>query len=436
MDRSSSPHDGAASLTDARPRLIQGYKVVMALLFLVVLIDGFDNSLIGQVAPGLMKNWSIPPAELSGVFAAGLFGVAVGAFLSGPLADRFGRKTLTVLPVLLFGVCQLLSSRATTLNELAVFRFLAGIGFGGAMPVAVTAMAEFSPPRLRALAVNCISLSTPLGQALTGVAAYYFLAPWGWSGLLAASAVVPLVLAVILVLFLPESAPGRAARPATEAKAGLAAPSPIALLFSGKSRIVTACLWPTCFFNLLAIFFMASWLPILLRTSGISAANSSLLTSVTFFAAASGCVASGLLMSRINPCLLLVLSTAGAALGFVLVGQAIGAEPAIAASVAMIGFALAVTGGGLNYIASISYPSAARATGVGWMLGVGRIGAIVGSLAGGRMLQSGLGLPLLFAANGVPLLISTVLMFVLYTRQRTGGFWQPASSLQPSTAAT
>ena len=195
QDAQLNPTADRAVLVDRRPAFSSRYGVIVVLLFAVVLVDGFDNSLIGQVAPDLIRIWSIPPSELSNVFAAGLVGVAAGAFLSGPLADRFGRKLLIILPVLLFGVGQLLSARAMTLNELAIYRFLAGIGFGGAMPVAVTALAEFTPMRWRALAINCVSLSTSLGQALTGVTAYYLLAPWGWSGLLTASAVLPIVLA-------------------------------------------------------------------------------------------------------------------------------------------------------------------------------------------------------------------------------------------------
>src|SRR3954453_23848586 len=116
--------------------------VVFAICFVVVLLDGFDTAAIGYIAPSLVTEWSVTRPELAPALSAALFGLAIGALSSGPLADRYGRKAVLVSSVLIFGIASLLSASAGSLNHLVIWPFVTGLGLGAAMPNAVTLTSE------------------------------------------------------------------------------------------------------------------------------------------------------------------------------------------------------------------------------------------------------------------------------------------------------
>src|SRR4051812_11776001 len=127
-------------------RPLSRYQImVIVLCFFVVAADGFDTAAVGYIAPALRAQWGVTPAQLAPLFGAGLFGLMTGAFIFGPLADKVGRKAILVFTTAAFGVACLLSATATSIESLTIWRFVTGIGLGGAMPSAITVTAEFSP---------------------------------------------------------------------------------------------------------------------------------------------------------------------------------------------------------------------------------------------------------------------------------------------------
>ncbi len=183
-----------------------GYQwLILVLCFLIVAIDGFDTAAIGYIAPALVQDWGIEKAALGPVMSAALFGLAFGAIFAGPLADRVGRKKVLVLSVFFFGACSLATAFAPTLGWLTVWRFLTGLGLGAAMPNAVTLTSEFAPQRRRAVLVNTMFCGFPLGSAAGGFVAAAMIPHFGWHSVLLLGGIVPLALALLLVLLLPES---------------------------------------------------------------------------------------------------------------------------------------------------------------------------------------------------------------------------------------
>ena len=154
---------------------------VLSLCFLIVAMDGFDTAAIGFIAPALAHDWQLSPAQLSPILGAALAGLALGAFAAGPLADRFGRKSVLLLSVLFFGGWSLASAYAGSVETLALLRFFTGLGLGGAMPNAITLTSEYCPRRHRALMVTAMFCGFTLGSALGGLLAARMvpaLGPW------------------------------------------------------------------------------------------------------------------------------------------------------------------------------------------------------------------------------------------------------------------
>ena len=148
VDRAQPSRVNVLALLNDQP--ISRYQILVAALCAgVVFMDGFDAQAIGYVAPTLSRVWQLKPGALGPAFGIGLFGLTLGALAAGPIADRFGRKPVILFCTLFFGACTLLTVTADSLSTLMVWRFLTGLGLGGAMPNAIALTSEYSPDRSR-----------------------------------------------------------------------------------------------------------------------------------------------------------------------------------------------------------------------------------------------------------------------------------------------
>ena len=189
---------------DAHP-LSALQRMLLILCFLVVAIDGFDTAIIGFIAPAIRAEWGLQIAQLGPLFAAGLFGLMIGAFAAGPLADRHGRKTLLIVSMLLFGGASLASALRDGLQSLTWLRFLTGVGLGGAMPTTITIASEYCPKARRSSLVTLMFCGFTIGSAMGGFIASQVLPVYGWRALLVGGGVAPLLLVPVLAWVLPES---------------------------------------------------------------------------------------------------------------------------------------------------------------------------------------------------------------------------------------
>ena len=415
---------------DDRP--LSGFQIrVIVLCALVVALDGFDAQALGFVAPALAKDLHLGPGALGPVFGASLFGVMIGSLLFGALADYLGRKWLVVAGVLVFAVGSLATSRATGIPDLVVLRFVTGLGLGGVLPNTIALTSEYSPQRRRTLLIMLMFMTVSLGSAIGGAVAARLILAYGWQIIFVIGGVLPLILSAVLIAWLPESLSllaldaRRSERVRTllgriDPSAAFAADARFAIveesakgfllpqLFANRRLIPTLLLWLMFFMNMLDIYFLNSWLPTLTHGVGLDV-EAAIAVGVAFqLGGMLGTVGLGLLIERLGFHRVLFLTYLAGFVAIVAIGLAGAALPILMPAVFVAG--VAVIGGqiGCNAYAARVYPTYIRATGIGWALGIGRFGSILGVTVGGLMLAAQWNIPALFKASAVPQLCSAL----------------------------
>jgi AAHS family 4-hydroxybenzoate transporter-like MFS transporter len=410
--------------------------VVFALCFFIVLLDGFDTAAIGFIAPSLVKEWGVSKAALAPVLSAALFGLAAGALSAGPLADRLGRKRVLVGSVLVFGVACLASSFAADLTQLTVLRFLTGVGLGAAMPNAVTLMSEYCPDQRRATLTNAMFCGFPLGAAFGGFLAAWIIPTFGWRSVLLLGGVAPLLLVLLLVWQLPESVRYMVARaqpvdrirkvlariagsavegvqrfvlvekaPATNAKSG------IGVVLSPAYRVGTVMLWLAYFMGLVIFYALVNWMPILFKDAGIDPKTATLIAAL-FPLGGVGAIFFGWLMDRFNANRIIAVGYALTAVAIWSIGQAAGQVGVLVLLVFGAGAIMNTSQSSMPALAAAFYPTSGRATGVAWMLGIGRFGGIAGSFLVAELAARHMVFADIFTVVAIPSVIAAVALLV------------------------
>jgi MFS transporter, AAHS family, 4-hydroxybenzoate transporter len=459
----ASPVD-VAEFIDGQP--IGGFQIRLLLACAAVLfLDGFDTQAIGYVAPALAKEWSLTKGALGPVFSAGLFGLMIGALVFGPLADRIGRKKIIIFSTLAFGIGALVTAFVQDVNMLLAIRFLTGLGLGGAMPNAVAMTSEFNPRRRRATMVMIMFCGFSVGAALGGILAAAMIPQFGWRSVFIVGGVAPLLLVPILALKLPESvrflaltgranervaqllgfiSPKTAFAPATQFVVNEPELTgvPVLHLFREGRTLVTLLLWVIFFMSLLDIYFLANWLPTVLNDLGASVSSAVLIGSMLQVGGVVGTFALGSVIDR--------FSFRALALVYFIAVFAVGAIGQLGHSVVFVTVAIFVAGfcviGGqiaANALAAAFYPTSVRATGVGWALGIGRVGSIIGPLVGGMLLTAEWSTASVFMAAAAAALCAALASFSLSRLAGMGGSGRDAADrsasyeagLRPSTTA-
>jgi MFS transporter, AAHS family, 4-hydroxybenzoate transporter len=405
------------------------YQLLIAgLCAAIVFIDGFDAQVMGFVAPALSAELHIPRVALGTVISSGTFGMLIGALVFGPLADRIGRKPVLVTCALTFAAGSLLTAGAASAAQLTAFRVFTGIGMGGAMPNAIALTSEYMPARSRNAAVMTMFCGFSFGSAFAGWTAAAVISRFGWQAVFLIGGTIPILLAIVSIAVLPGStraflsriAPG--APVPDEVVAGddsHASPSfSVGELFAARRTAVTLLLWTMFFMNLLNLWFLNNWLPTIMHDAGMRIETASLVTSLFQIGGLIGALMlAGLWGRRLSFGILAVIYLS-AALFILLIGEAGASIPLLVAAVFASG--MGVIGGqtAANALAADFYPTAIRATGVGWALGIGRVGSILGPILGGVLLSYGDARRVFWAAS-VPAVIAACAAFGASMASRT-----------------
>lgn len=409
---------------------------IFALCFFIVLLDGFDTSAIGYIAPHLMTEWGVSKPDLAPVLSAALFGLAAGALSAGPLADKLGRKVVLVGSVAVFAVACLSSGFSPNLWTLTVLRFVTGVGLGAAMPNAVTLMSEYCPDSRRSTLTNAMFCGFPLGAAFGGFLAAWMIPLLGWRSVLILGGVLPLILVVLLLWQLPESVRYMVARQypiervrrvlvriagdsvksvqrfvLTETAPESNAKSGIGVVLSAQYRVGSVMMWLAYFMGLVIFYALINWMPILFRDAGLDPKTGALVAAL-FPLGGVGAVFFGWLMDRFNATRIIAVGYALTAVSIWWIGQTAGNLGWLVVSVFLAGTIMNTAQSSMPALAAAFYPTRGRATGVAWMLGIGRFGGIAGSFLVAELSARHLGFSEIFSVVAVAGLVATGALIV------------------------
>jgi AAHS family 4-hydroxybenzoate transporter-like MFS transporter len=414
--------------------------LILVLCAWIALLDGFDTQAIAYVAPVIAEQWGIAMSGFGPIFGVGLAGLTVGAFILSPAADRFGRKSIILLSVLLFGIFAVITSRATTLNELLIYRFLTGLGLGGAMPNIIALTSEYAPKRMRAILIAVMFCGFPLGSTIGGVISAPLISSFGWQSVFLLGGILPLVTLVALFIWLPESIRYLVARGVTDKSVAQllarldpairqnaesryvihgppAVGFPVTKLFQEGRAAMTTLLWVAFFMNLLVMYFLVNWMPSLLRASGLPLNVAILSTAVLNAGGVVGAIVLARFIDRADPYLVLGGAYSASALFIAAIAMGAGNIWTLMIATFLTGFGVVGAQIGMNALAAGLYPTSIRSTGVGWALGVGRIGSILGPVAGGILLSLGWNAQSVVLIAAVPALLAGLAVFALRGRE-------------------
>ncbi|HEU4620380.1 MAG TPA: MFS transporter [Gammaproteobacteria bacterium] len=411
--------------------------LLFALCAMSLIMDGFDVQAMGYVAPEVIREFGMAGSRVGDIIAAANFGVLIGSLLFTILADKIGRRPVLIFGTFYYAVITIVTARATSPDELLWLRFIGGIGMGSIIPNASALIGEYSPRTKRITLIMAITVGFTAGAALGGFVAALLMPVFGWRSVFYFGGAIPLVVGTLMVFWMPESlqflvvrrkfekvgqwlkrisptaslGPGTRYAVVEKAKGGV----PVVHLLTEGRAPITLLYWLVNFMNLLNLYFLAGLLPTILSRHDYSSSTSALIAGLNLQGAGTiGTFGLAWLIAKRGFTPMLTGTFAVAAVAVALIGNdAVMSSPALLTAVIFVaGWGVIGSQPGVNALGTTYYPTYMRSTGVGWGLGIGRVGAIIGPFVGGRLLD--LDTQQLFLAFALPAVVSTLAMAALH----------------------
>lgn len=374
--------------------------LIILVCFLCNMLDGMDVLIISFTAPAIAEAWKISPANLGIVFSSGLLGMTVGAIFLAPLADRFGRKPMMLFAALLMGICIYATSFATDINSLMIFRFVSGLGIGTMMASTAALTAEYTPHASRDFWVSTVVAGYPVGAVLTGLFSANIIKDDGWQRMFELAGMATFLVLPIIYFFLKESQEFR-----VQAKPEDAA---LSSLFEKDFKWGTLQLWTALFLSFTTLYFLMNWIPKLASNAGLSMELAIYSGTIFNLGAIVGIPIQGYFSSKFGLKktigTLLIITAVFLAMFGLFKGSNL-----ILAILFLLGFGVQGSFVGLYAVAARMYPTAFRTTGVGWAIGMGRLGGILGPILGGFLVSLGLGMSESFIFFAIPSILAGII---------------------------
>lgn len=412
---------------DSGPIVFNQFLIIL-ICFLLNLADGFDLMAMAMAAPALSADWKIDPTALGVIFSSGLAGMTLGAMFLAPLSDKAGRRVVILSAMAAVSLAMFATAYATSVTELVLIRFIAGLGIGGVLASSTSMASEFAPAAHRSLAVIFVQSGYTVGAIIVGPIASVVISAQGWELLFVYGGVLSTALFVFSIFFLPESIEHLAARSGDSDKRlavinkifvrmgrepfdalpersgeGVPPTGSIKSLVNKDYRLTTIRLWLIFFFALWANYFLVNWIPKLFVNAGFTSNEGIYALTVYSIAALVGALSLGVFSTRfkLTPTIAAMFLVAAVLLGIYTQVQPENVL-VLYAFWACISFALSGGFSGLYAVAAESYPAEIRTTGVGWCIGLGRSGAVISPIVAGYLVAAGWGMYDLFLVLAIP----------------------------------
>jgi len=403
---------------------------VVFISFLLMILDGFDITSMSFTAQRISEALQISATNLGAIFSVTLAGMMIGAMFIAPYADKIGRRKMLILSVFVIGVSMYFTGLVSTLWHLIVLRTITGLAVGSMLANLTALTTEYTPTKYRSFSVAIISAGFPLGATLGGIIVAPVLPVYGWESIFIGLGILTLFMTLVVYFAVPESIQflrtvgtsasllkANALLKSMHRKELTSFPSaathaiPKASVFSllaPSMRTKTIQLWATFFLVFVSLYFLMSWLPKLVINAGLSE-SSGVFSAVALNGGGVigtlllGWFAANIGLTKLIGCFLAMAGTLMLAFGVLF------EHLNLFVLLFVIGFFLQGGFVGMYSASAKLYPTEVRATGVGWALGLGRFGAVVGPYVGGLFIASGYSMQFNFLIFSVPLLIASVL---------------------------
>jgi len=408
--------------------------LLLAICFLLNIIDGFDVLAMSFAAPALAEDWSLSADRLGLVFSAGVLGMTLGAMFLAPYTDRIGRRPMILIAVLVMGISMLGTAYADSVSTMVVLRIITGLTIGAMLASLTSLVTEFYPDRSRNLAVGIMLSGYPLGATLGGFLAAALIPDYGWRGVFIFGGLMTLSMGPLIWFWLPESVQflirrrpagalqtinavlsrlnleGVSSLPQTEATLATAS---VRSLLTDERRKQTLQLWAAFFLCFGTLYFLLSWIPKLLVDAGLPL-EQAIYAGIAFnLGGAAGNLGIGWASARFGLQRTVLTFQAIAALSMVLFALLPLAIAALLVLTAIMGFFQQGGFVGLYIVAARLYPPEIRTTGVGWGIGLGRFGAVTAPYAAGLLIATGWGKSDLFLMFAGPLVLGGLVIVAM-----------------------
>jgi MFS transporter, AAHS family, 4-hydroxybenzoate transporter len=418
----------------ARPQIM-----IATYLCTLMFLEGYDMQTLSFAAPAILREWNVTRAEFGPVLSAHLFGYLIGAILLSFMGDRLGRRNVILGGVAMFSVFTFAAGLASSPAQLGLWRILAGFGLGGSIPTGIALVAEYMPARIRATTIGMMFVGYNLGAAAGGFIAAASIGAYGWSSVFFIGGLAALPMLVLLYFFAPESvrflivsgaSPQRIAGIVKRLRPGIDLSgvthylagevhkkvAPGSLLSDGRAAM-TLFLWFAMIASFTGHYVITAWMPTILADDGMSIADANYAMGFFQLGGAIGSLLIAVLLDwvgiRIVAFTFLLATPATILLGIDL-GYAVLVANMLVGGIAVLGGQI-----GLNALCGTIYPTFMRATGAGWALGVGRLGAMSGPVVGGYLIELGYMRPSLLLLTSIPFLFCAASLVGLASAKRT-----------------
>lgn len=413
------------ALIDKNPMTALQYSTIF-ICFLMNMLDGMDVLVISYTAPAIAKAWDISPQALGTVFSAGLFGMTIGTLFLAPFADKIGRKAIILISGIIMGVCIYLTSYATSITDLLIYRFISGLGIGSMLASTASLASEYTPNKTRDFWVSFVISGYPIGAVVAGLVAAKVIPTDGWQQMFRIAGIASMFSVPLILFFLSESIDFYLRTQPTNALKKLnkiltkmniqpleslpkiekiKSKLPVDQLLKTDFKKPTLQLWVALFMAFAALYFLTSWIPKLAKDAGLSMELAIYAGTVFNIGAFFGIITQGYFSSKygLKKTLGVILVLTGVLMASF--GLFVGSD-VILLILALLGFGIQGGFVGLYALSARLYPTEFRTTGVGWAMGAGRLGGIVGPMIGGLLIGAGLGIATNFLIFAIPALLS------------------------------